>query len=85
MLIDARTSEEFAEGHIPGAINIGIVELEEFSESRGNDSTRLVVTMCGSSGRGEKAANILYSHGMRNILVLEGGLKAWKDAGLPVA
>ncbi len=84
-LIDARTSEEFAEGHVPGAINISIVELPEFAESCGNASKGLVVTMCGSSGRGGKAAKILYSHGVRNVLVLEGGLKAWRDAGLPIA
>jgi rhodanese-related sulfurtransferase len=84
-LIDARTSEEFAEGHVPGAINVGIVRLAEFAGSGGNASGGLVVTMCGSAGRGEKAAEILFSHGVGNILVLQGGLKAWKDAGLPVA
>jgi len=85
MLIDARTSEEFAEGHVPGAINVGIVELTEFAESAGKASEGLVVTMCGSAGRGEKAAEILFSQGVGNVLVLQGGLKAWKDAGLPVA
>jgi rhodanese-related sulfurtransferase len=85
ILIDARTSEEFAEGHVPGAINVGIVNLAEFAESGGNASKGLVVTMCGSTGRGEKAAEILFSHGVGNVLVLEGGLKAWKDAGLLVA
>ena len=85
LLIDARTSEEFAEGHVPGAINVAIAELAEFAESGGNASEGLVVTMCGSAGRGEKAAKILFSHGVGNVLVLQGGLKAWKDAGLPVA
>jgi rhodanese-related sulfurtransferase len=85
MLIDARTSEEFAEGHVPGAINVGVANLAEFAESGGNASGGPVVTMCGSAGRGEKAAEILFSHGVGNILVLQGGLKAWKDAGLPVA
>ena len=85
MLIDARTSEEFAEGHVPGAINIGIAELAEFAESGGNASEGLVVTMCGSAGRGENAAEILCSHGVGNVQVLQGGLKAWRDAGLPVA
>jgi phage shock protein E len=84
-LIDARTAEEFAEGHVPGAINVAIVDLAEFAESGGDDSEGLVVTMCGSAGRGQKAAEILLSHGLENILVLQGGLKAWKDAGLPVA
>ncbi len=84
-LIDARTAEEFSEGHVPVAVNVGIVELTEFADSRGSAPEGLVVTMCGSSGRGEKAARILHSHGLKNVLVLEGGLKAWGDAGLPVA
>ena len=84
-LVDARTSEEFAEGHVPDAINVGIGELAEFAESRGNTSVGLVVTMCGSTGRGEKAAEILCSHGVENVLVLQGGLKAWKNAGLPTS
>lgn len=83
-LIDARTSEEFDEGHVPGAISVPISDLTEFAKSHGNASDGLIVTMCGSSGRGEKAAVILDSLGIRNILVLAGGLKAWRDAGLAV-
>lgn len=85
MLIDARTPEEFADGHVPGAVNIGIVELAEFAESGRDAPQDLVVTMCGSAGRGKKAAEILLSHGFGNVLVLQGGLKAWKDAGFPIA
>jgi len=84
-LIDARTPEEFDEGHIPGAINVPIVDLAEFAKKLSSTSDPLLVTMCGSSGRGAKAAAILDSHGVKNILILDGGLKAWKDAGLPVA
>ena len=84
-LIDARTAEEFAAGHVPGAINVAIADLTDFAQSYHNAAKALVVTMCGSSGRGEKAAAILASHGVENVHVMEGGLKAWKDAGLPVA
>lgn len=84
-LIDARNSEEFEAAHASDAINVPIANLAEFAENRGDTSDELVVTMCGSSRRGEKAAAILGSHGVRNVRVLEGGLKAWRDAGLPVA
>ncbi len=83
-LIDARTSEEFSEGHVPGAINVPISDLTEFARGRGNASDSLIVTMCRSTGRGEKAAAILDAQGVGNVMVLEGGLKAWRDAGLPV-
>jgi rhodanese-related sulfurtransferase len=84
-LIDARTAEEFDEGHVPGAINVPIADLTEFARSRNNASDGPVITMCGSTGRGEKAATALGSEGMKNVQVLQGGLKAWRDAGLPVA
>ena len=85
ILIDARTAEEFDEGHASGAVNIPIAALAEFAKSRDIESAGPVITMCGSTGRGEKAAAILDSQGVRNVLVLEGGLKAWRDAGLPAA
>ena len=84
-LIDARTAEEFGAGHVPGAINVTIEELTEFARSLGSTSNGLVVTMCGSAGRGEKAAAILDSCGVEKVMVLKGGLRAWKDADLPVA
>ncbi len=84
-LIDVRTPDEFKNGHARGAINVPIAEMTEFAKSRSGANDGVVVTMCGSTGRGEKAAAILDSHGARNVLVLEGGLKAWRDACLPVA
>lgn len=84
-LIDARTAEEFEEAHVPGAINVPIADLTEFAGGRNNASDGPVVTMCGSTGRGEQAATVLGSEGMENVQVLQGGLKAWRDAGLPVA
>jgi len=84
-LIDARTAEEFDNGHVPGAINIPIANLTEYARNCGNDSDGLVVTMCGSAGRGGKAAQILDTEGVKNVQILEGGLKAWREAGFPLA
>ena len=83
-LIDARTPEEFKEGHAHGAINVPIANMTEVAKSRSGTNDGIVVTMCGSTGRGEKAAEILESGGVHKPLVLEGGLRAWRDAGLPV-
>ena len=83
-LIDARTFEEYEEGHVPGAINVPIANLSQFAKERGETNEDVIVTMCGSTGRGEKAATILDAHSARNVRVLKGGLKAWRDAGLPV-
>ncbi len=83
-LIDARTAQEYEEEHASNAINVPIASLAEFADERGDTSDQLVVTMCGSTGRGEKAAEILQAHRLTNVQVLEGGLKAWRDVGLPV-
>jgi len=85
ILIDARTADEFAEGHVPGAINVSIPDLAEFVRNRDHTVGGLLITMCGSTGRGEKAAAALASLGAKYIAILHGGLKAWKEAGYPVA
>ncbi len=98
-LIDARTAEEYGEAHVPGAINVPMDALADFAQSgaqggaaqggAAKSGDKRLVTMCGSTGRGEKAAAILTyilaDSGVENVLVMEGGLKAWRDAGLPVA
>lgn len=83
-LIDARTPEEFAGGHVQGAINVPIADLADFAQKNSKGSENIVITMCGSTGRGEKASAILSSHGLANIKVMKGGLKAWQEAGLPL-
>lgn len=84
-LIDARTSEEFAAGHVPGAINVPIADLAGYAQRHRNTSDDIVTTMCGSTGRGEKASTILHSHGIANVQVMKGRLKAWREAGFPIA
>jgi rhodanese-related sulfurtransferase len=83
-LIDARTREEFGREHVPRAINVPITELAGFARGRGNTAKGLVVTMCGSTGRGEQTAVILAALGEERVLVMQGGLKAWKEDGFPV-
>ena len=85
ILIDARTAEEFSVAHVPGAINVPIAELADFVQKHLNATDEILVTMCGSTGRGEKASLILRAHGMANVQVMKGGLKAWQTAGFPVA
>lgn len=78
-LIDARTPEEYGEAHAEGAVNVPIADLDSYGAAGG------LIAMCGSTGRGEKAAAILAGNGVMGVRVMEGGLKAWREAGLPVA
>ena len=78
-VIDVRRPEEFARGHIAGAVNIPIERLPD-----GIDTIHgQVLTACSLGGRAARAADILLAAGHAAV-VIEGGTKAWAAAGFPV-
>lgn len=83
-LLDVRTPEEYAEGHIGGAININ-VKSDDFKlkaqKKLSKDSTILVY--CRSGRRSLDAADILIKLGYK-VVNLKGGIIEWKDDGFPV-
>lgn len=79
-LIDVRSPSEFAVGHIAGAVNIPMDQIE----SRLSDlSSGPIVLICQMGKRARITANLLEPC-QRQIAVLEGGTAAWIQAGLPV-
>ncbi len=84
-VVDVRSPEEYAEGHVEGAINIPLAELE--TRVGGMPLGTEVVPYCNmyhpSSSRGEQAAELLTKLGF-DAKTLLGGFPAWRDAGLPV-
>jgi rhodanese-related sulfurtransferase len=78
-IIDVRTAEEYAKGHIAGAINIPIDALAVERLPAGQ-----ILTTCSMGGRGGRAADLLDRAG-RTAFSIEGGNKAWAAAGLPIA
>ncbi|OHA80066.1 MAG: hypothetical protein A2747_00365 [Candidatus Yonathbacteria bacterium RIFCSPHIGHO2_01_FULL_44_41] len=84
MVVDVRTPDEFAEGHINGAQNININD-PLFSEKVSilNKEASYVVN-CLSGGRSSRATSLLYELGFKNVMNLEGGITAWKKVGMPV-
>lgn len=81
LLVDVRTPEEFAAGHIPGAVNIAVETLESRLEEIPTDQP--VVVYCRSGNRSATAADILVSAGYNPVYDL-GGIINWTTAGLPV-
>jgi phage shock protein E len=85
VVVDVRGAEEYNAGHVQGAVNIPIDELEERLDELPDD--RLVVTYCNmqhrGSSRGEQAAGMLDEQGYR-AQALDGGFPGWRDAGYPV-
>ena len=82
-VIDVRSATEFAAGHIAGAKNL---PLEDLAGGKGLPSNKKIplVVACASGQRSAKAAAQLKQMGYENAQSLGGGLKAWRDANLPV-
>lgn len=79
--IDVRGGDEWAEGHLPGAVHIDRGFLEMHVEQKVPDRSRKLVIYCQSGTRSLLAAETLRSLGYRNVASLIGGIKAWKDMG----
>ena len=83
VLLDVRAANEFAAGHLPNAVNIPLAELGNRAwNSRSSRATRHRLLRPGPTqpGRGSALAKL----GFADVYLLTGGIKAWKDAGLPV-
>jgi rhodanese-related sulfurtransferase len=82
VVIDVRTPEEYATGHIPGALNIPFDQVaQRISEV---EAPHGVALYCMVGPRARKGESALLSAGYTSVLHLEGGLAAWQAAGLPV-
>lgn len=84
VILDVRTAEEFAEGHVPGAINISHDELaDRLAEIEASREAGLIV-YCRSGRRAGIAEELLLGQGYANLQHLEGDMLAWLAAGRPV-
>jgi sulfur-carrier protein adenylyltransferase/sulfurtransferase len=82
VLVDVREPAEFATGHLPQAVNVPLGQIERELQ-RGNPTLprdRTLVFLCRSGARSLKACAFARRSGYENILQLEGGLLAFKDA-----
>lgn len=79
VVLDVRTTQEFKEGHLPGAIHIDVLDSVAFvnSISKLNKNKKYIV-YCKSGRRSTKASDILYENKFKRIWNMEGGITAWK-------
>lgn len=80
LYLDVREVDEFAAGHVPGAVN---VPLGDLPERAGELPDGPVHVLCRTGGRAGKAAGWLAENG-RDAVVVEGGSIAWAEAGRPL-
>ena len=83
-LLDVRTPDEYAEGHIAGASNIDIYDDDFISQATDSlDKSRPVAVYCRSGKRSAEAARRLAEKGYK-VTNLEGGILAWTTHNKPV-
>ena len=84
LFIDCREPEEYAQGHIPGAMNIPRGLLEFKIAKAVPDTNADLVLYCKTGGRGCLSTLAIQGMGYLNTVNMDGGWKAWAAAGYPV-
>ena len=76
IVLDVRTPEEYAEAHIPGAINVPNEEIGEEPIAELPDKDQIILVYCRSGNRSKEAAQKLADQGYTNVIEF-GGIKDW--------
>jgi rhodanese-related sulfurtransferase len=84
VVVDVCESEEFAAGHVAGARNIPLNQLEQRLPEVVKNKTLPLVLVCQTGGRAQRALGVAKSLGYDKAVVLGGGMGAWKEANLPL-
>jgi len=85
LLVDVREDNEWAKGHVPGAVHLGKGIIERDIEQRVPDTSAKLILYCGGGFRSALAAANLQKMGYTNVESMDGGWKGWVEAGLPTA
>jgi rhodanese-related sulfurtransferase len=83
LVIDVRSHREYAQGHVPGAINIAFWRLWTGTVDLPAAPDDPIVVYCGHGPRAQIAASALRRRGFRNLRYLAGHMAGWRRAGLP--
>ncbi|MFC1904998.1 rhodanese-like domain-containing protein [Chloroflexota bacterium] len=84
VIIDVRTPEEFADGHIENAIIVDF-RSESFKDSINKlDKSKTYLVYCRTANRSRSAVNIMEELDFKNIYHMLGGITQWEAAGFPI-
>jgi rhodanese-related sulfurtransferase len=82
--VDVREDHEFAKDHAKGARHLGKGVIERDIETVVPDKHASIVLYCGGGYRSALAADALQQMGYTNVVSMDGGIKAWREAGYPM-
>ncbi len=83
-ILDVREADAYAAGHVPGAIHLPRGQLELRADAAFPDPTLRILAYCEFGKISTIAAATLRSMGFRGAIALDGGIRAWKEAGYPL-
>jgi rhodanese-related sulfurtransferase len=84
VLVDTREDNEWAAGHVAGAVHLSRGIIERDIEARYPDKSTTLVLYCGGGFRSALVADNLQKMGYKNPISLDGGWRALKESGLPL-
>ena len=83
-LVDVREESEFAADHAAGAVHIGKGVIERDIETKIPDHDAAIVLYCGGGFRSALSAWNLKKMGYTNVVSMDGGIRAWREADYPL-
>lgn len=81
--VDTREDEEWKAGRAKGAIHLGKGVIERDIESVITDKNAQIILYCGGGFRSALAAESIQKMGYKNVISMDGGIRAWRELGLP--
>ncbi len=85
VVLDVRTPDEFAGGHLAGARNVDFQGKEFEATLAKLDRQKTYLVHCAAGGRSTRSLAVFRKLGFRSVVHLDGGFGAWTEAGFPVA
>ena len=84
VVVDVREPEEFAAGHVTGAKNVPLGQLEQKLQAAVKNKSLPLLLVCATGARAQRAVATAKKLGYEQAQAVAGGLKSWKDANLPL-
>jgi len=84
ILVDVRTPNEYAQGHLANAVLIDIYSDDFKSRVAKLDKSKPVFVYCKAGSRSHSAVGIFQDLGFKEIYDLSGGINAWQSANMPI-
>jgi rhodanese-related sulfurtransferase len=84
VVLDVRTSKEYKEDHIKGAVNINYFSLNFKKNLKALDADKTYLLHCAVGGRSQKSIKTMNAVGIDKIIHMDYGLNQWREEGLPL-